>query len=246
LGTLSGIAGRGSSRVELRRQTGSAVRIVEDDLWRYGATAEVLAGTGRLMAGVAGGIHESVGGTYRSVGARVLTVLSGPVIEARVDVWRAPSGTETIAGLALVLPWNGWSMRGFLGRTEPDPLTLAEPSAGAGGVLVGRRLLGSKPLGRPSPPLHEVLGSIPEGARVRIRVKGPAAAEALDVLGDFTLWEPRAMDRDGDSWTIEITIPVGTHHFGFLADGEWYLPENVPDQVSDEWGRKNATLVIEG
>jgi hypothetical protein len=81
---------------------------------------------------------------------------------------------------------------------------------------------------------------------VRIRVKGPAGAEALDVLGDFTLWEPRAMDRDGDSWTIETTIPVGTHHFGFLADGEWYLPENVPDQVSDEWGRKNATLVIEG
>jgi hypothetical protein len=68
----------------------------------------------------------------------------------------------------------------------------------------------------------------------------------MDLLGDFTLWEPQAMSRDGDGWAIEIRIPSGTHHFGFLADGEWYLPENVPDLVSDEWGRKNATLVIEG
>lgn len=137
-------------------------------------------------------------------------------------------------------------MRGFLGRTEPDPLTLAEPSAGAGGIMVGRRVFGDEPLRRPPPPLHEVLESNEEGALVRIRVEGPAGATGLEVLGDFTFWEPRAMSRDGDHWTLEIQILSGTHHFGFLADGDWYLPENVPDLVSDEWGRTNATLVIEG
>jgi hypothetical protein len=41
-------------------------------------------------------------------------------------------------------------------------------------------------------------------------------------------------------------VPAGAHHYGFLADGEWYLPADEPSAVQDEWGRKNAILVIEG
>ena len=52
--------------------------------------------------------------------------------------------------------------------------------------------------------------------------------------------------RDGDEWVGRLTIEPGTHHFGFLADGEWFLPEDTPDTVPDEWGRTNATIVIEG
>jgi hypothetical protein len=54
------------------------------------------------------------------------------------------------------------------------------------------------------------------------------------------------MVRDGSRWRVRLNIPPGTHHFGFLADGIWYLPEDAPDTVPDEWGRRNATLVIEG
>jgi len=67
----------------------------------------------------------------------------------------------------------------------------------------------------------------------------------MAVMGDFTLWEPVAMTRDGARWTVRLRIPTGTHHFGFLADGAWYLPEDAPDTVPDDWGRKNATIVIE-
>jgi hypothetical protein len=62
-GTLKGIAGGGWSRTELRRTAGGPVRVVEDELWRYGGTGEVLVGIRGLLAGVAHGLHKSSGGT---------------------------------------------------------------------------------------------------------------------------------------------------------------------------------------
>jgi hypothetical protein len=53
------------------------------------------------------------------------------------------------------------------------------------------------------------------------------------------------MTREGARWSVRLEIPTGTHHFGFLADGEWYLPEDAPDAVPDDWGRENTTIVIE-
>ena len=67
----------------------------------------------------------------------------------------------------------------------------------------------------------------------------------MELIGDFTLWEPIPMEYDGTQWSAEVNIQPGTHHFGFLADGEWFLPEDAPDAVPDEWGRKSATIVIE-
>jgi hypothetical protein len=54
------------------------------------------------------------------------------------------------------------------------------------------------------------------------------------------------MERDGARWVAEVDVRPGTHHFGFLVDDEWYLPDDAPDAAPDEWGRMTATLVIEG
>lgn len=245
MATLRGVAGSGWSRAELVRTANGPPTMVEDGLWRYGATAEFLAGSSRIMGGVSAGIHETVGGTYRSAGLRLLAGWGGPALELRADAWRTPVGTEATGGLAFIFPFGGWSLRGFLGRTEPDPLTLAEPGGGAGGILLGRRLLGRDPLPAAGSPLHEVLGQNGDRARVRIRVQPPRETREVHLLGDFTLWEPVTMDRDGKEWVVELEIQEGTHHFGFLADGEWFVPEDAPDAVPDEWGRRNATLVIE-
>ena len=54
------------------------------------------------------------------------------------------------------------------------------------------------------------------------------------------------MARDGDDWVLELTIPAGVHHFSFLLDGRiWFVPAEAPGIAADEWGRKNATLVVE-
>ncbi len=54
------------------------------------------------------------------------------------------------------------------------------------------------------------------------------------------------MRREGNRWIAELSVPIGTHHYGFMVDDEWYVPDDAPDVVPDEWGRRSATLVIEG
>lgn len=243
--TVEGVVGSGWSRTELVPRADEATVTLEEALWRYGLTGEFLAGTRSVMAGLAAGVHESPGGSYRSVGGRLLLAGAGPVVELTLDAWQTPLGNQTTGGIALVIPLDDWSLRGFLGKSEPDPLTLAEPGGGSGGLMVGRRLWGRDPFPPARPPLHEVLDSAADAPRVRIQVRPPRGTEQVQVMGDFTLWQPIPMKKDGDRWVAEIRISEGVHHFGFLADGEWYVPDEAPDTVSDEWGRKNATLVIE-
>lgn len=250
---LAGTGGVGQSRVTLTevvqrmRRQATVTEILEDNLWRIGSTVEVLAGGGALSAGVAGGIHRSSGGTYSSAGVRVLLAGQLGALELRADAWRTPVGDEPTGGIAFYIPWGGWTARGIAGKPEPDPLLLAEPGRGAGGVLLGRRILGRGPVTLSAvAPLYQVVETTAAGARVRLTVRAPDGATAVSVLGDFTLWEEVAMTATGGRWTVEMVVPAGTHHFGFLVDGAWYLPDDAPDAVPDEWGRSSATLIIEG
>jgi len=189
---LRGTAGTGRSRVELHRR-GERVLFAEDDLWRLGGSAEALFGSSQVMGGFSGGVHRTAGGTYTTGGARA--VWAGPfgAAELRVDVWRTPIGTESTGGLAFVIPVGSWSLRGFAGRSEPDPLTLAEAGGGSGGVLLGRSLLRRGPAFRATAPLYEVLDSSGREARVRISVAPPGMATNVELLGDFTGWGPVPM-----------------------------------------------------
>lgn len=245
--TMAGTAGWGRSRVELSRYTDGPVRTVVDDLWRYGGTAELLAGSRTLAAGVSAGYHESAGGHFRSLGGRVVVGIGGGAVELRADVWDTPTGNETTGGLALAIPFGAWSMRGFLGRSEPDPLTLAEPGRGGGGALLGFRVAGRDGVGGfpPRSTVHQVVDSGEGDARIRFAIQAPEAG-TVALLGDFTLWQPLAMTRNGGEWVLEVAVPAGTHHYGFTMDGEWYLPDDAPDAFTDEWGRRSATLVVEG
>ncbi len=55
---------------------------------------------------------------------------------------------------------------------------------------------------------------------------------------------PLPLERDGTRWTLELSVEPEFHHFGFLVDGEWWIPEGVQGAVPDEWGRVNATMVV--
>ncbi|HSG07033.1 MAG TPA: glycogen-binding domain-containing protein [Longimicrobiales bacterium] len=250
---VAGTGGAGRSQVILTevvqrmRRRATITEVLTDDLWRVGSTLELLAGGDALAAGVAGGVHRSAGGTFRSAGVRVVMAGEFGALEVRADAWRTPDGNETTGGLAFYIPWGGWTARGVGGKPEPDPLLLAEPGRTAGGLLLGRRLLGAGPTAPDATPaLYEVVAVSPNEARVLLTVVAPSTASSVEVLGDFTLWEPVAMKAAGRNWTVEMDVPVGTHHFGFLVDGDWYLPDDAPDTVPDEWGRRSATLVVEG
>lgn len=246
--TATGLFGIGASRIELWRRFDGIHRVFEDDLWRVGGTAELLFGNGPLRVGVVGGAHDSPSGTYRSGGARLLMSGGWGAIEAQAEFWRAPLGTETelTGGLTFVIPVSGWRLRGFLGRSEPDPLTLTDPGGGSGGLLLARSLYSTDTELEDMPTPYSVQEETVAGARVRIRVDAPADAASVSLIGDFTLWDPIPMRQEGGSWAVDVDIPYGTYHYGFLVDDEWYLPDDALDVVPDEWGRQSAILVIEG
>ena len=83
------------------------------------------------------------------------------------------------------------------------------------------------------------------GTIAHFRLDG-GSAEKVELLGDFTGWEPVAMSHgDGTRWTATLEIPPGTHHFGFLLDGSWFVPNTAPGRVADDWGQVNATVVVQ-
>ena len=244
---VDGLVGIGTSRLQLRRRSDSpVVRTIDRDLWRVGGTTEILVRSGSTWFGLEGGAHHTSGGTYAAGGLRLILGGTQAAAELRVDAWETPVGTETTGGLAIVIPVRGrWSLRGFLGRSEPDPMTLAEPGSGSGGLLLGRTVYRGVTTTRRAS-LYQVVGSTETGARVRISVIAPATATRVEVMGDFSLWNPVPMSREKDRWTAVLEIGNGTHHFGFLVDDEWFVPDDASDVVPDEWGRRSATLVIEG
>lgn len=245
--TLRGTAGVGLSQLELFRDRDGPSRVFENDLWRYGTTGEVTLGPITSNVGVNAGWHRTPAGRYTSVGASFGVAGRWGIAEVRVDRWNTPTATETTGGIVILLPIGKlWSLRGFYGRTDPDPLTLAQPGSGGGGFLVGRSVLNTGTPAVSSLGAWEVVQYGEATSRVRFAVTPPEPATRVQLLGDFTLWEAREMTQDGDRWTVEIVVPAGTHHFGFQVDDEWYVPTDIPDVAPDEWGRLTATLVIEG
>ena len=244
---LRALGGYGRSQLELWLIDGGASRVFEEDLWRAGGSAELLIGPVTSRAGIIAGMHRTPEGNFRDLGARMMMAGRWGAAELRFDRWNTPTGSEMTGGLSLIIPiGNAWNLRGFFGRTDPDPLTLAQPGSASGGFLLGRSLLSSSDDVFADEAPYEIIEYGETRSRVRITVEPPVGATTVQLLGDFTLWDPVAMAREGNRWVLEIDVEPGTHHFGFLVDDEWFVPADAPDVVPDEWGRLSATLVIEG
>ena len=236
---LHGEGGRGRSNIEFRRNT--LVRAFSQDLWHYGGGPELQLRLGRMMTSAYYGVLETETGTYRKGEFEVRVGTNRSLVTGTLSVWDTPLGTETTGTISVTVPLGGpnWFARLVGGRTDPDPLVRSEPG-GQGGLVIGRRLVRFDP-GGATPVV--VLRSTSGGAAAQFRVED-RAAQRIEVLGDFSGWEPQAMVQDGSDWVLEIPLAAGTYHFGFLVDGEWFVPEGAPGQVSDDWGQMNATIVV--
>lgn len=239
--SLIGEGGTGNSTLILRR--GDLMREFDADLWHYGGGPELELRSRTAMVTLGSGVFESEAGTYRRISLEVLgTTVAGLTWQAGVRVWDTPTGTETTGGLTLSVPMGRrWFARLAGGRSDPDPLVMTQPG-GEGGFTLGRRLIVFGE-GRRGDPLVTVADS-DAGQSVRFRVEAPEAVE-LQLLGDFSSWAPLQMERDGKAWVLELPMAPGIYHFGFMKDGEWFMPVGAPGIVSDEWGQTNATIVID-
>lgn len=245
--TLAGRAGVGTSEVAVRdvpelpddvTPTGE----VSTDLWYWGGGPELTLPAGPMSVTLAGHAFDARNGAYRE-GRVSLDGEAGPVtLSVDLAVWDTPGDEEVTGGITLRVPLGSRSsVNAAARRADPDPL-LGTPASAQGSFTTSVRLARLGP--PPERPLYRVdrrgTASTPT---VTFTLRRPDADEVV-VLGDFTGWEPVPMERRDGVWEAELEVEPGVHHFGFRVDGEWFVPEDAPGRIPDDWGRTNATLVV--
>lgn len=231
---LRGAAGLGRTSTTFRSDLRSTT--VTDDLWSYGGGAEIGRIAGRASAFLGADVYESSRGSFLSGYARAVLQTGAMSTRLELGLWDTPSGFEPTGLVAVSVPF-GPGVRAELsgGRSAPDPL-LATQSSGDFGAIVSWQAIGARSVN------NDVVRL--QGGNAVFTLTAPAAAKVF-IVGDFTLWIPVPMDSgDGGVWTVELDVEPGRYEFGFLVDGEWFVPPGAGGIVIDEWGQPNATLIV--
>jgi hypothetical protein len=98
--------------------------------------------------------------------------------------------------------------------------------------------------GRPEPVPARAIETEQQG-RVVVRVPVREAPASLSIAGDFTGWMPVPMERQGNEWRFPLTLAPGVYRFAFRsADGEWFVPESIPNRTDDGMGGSVAVMVV--
>ena len=150
---------------------------------------------------------------------------------ASVTVWRTPTQ-------AFVLN---------VARQLPDFVRGAEA---ASSFTVGVRLNEPSPvlaLAMRTPPTVQVaaaeVDAHGDSTRRTLRVRAPAA-QRVEVMGDFTDWEPVALRSTGDVFTGSFALSPGSHRLVIRIDGgDWRPAANTP-AVDDDFGGRVGLLVV--
>jgi len=246
--SLRGFGGVGSSVVTVVRTFNRDTRFgrvtydlgfdLVTDLWSWGGGLEVGHRLGPVTPRAAVELYRAPQGDYATGRLGIEAALRQAVLFVEGSAWDTPSGSEysVIAGLQISVG-GGSSLLAIGGRYGPDPL-LDSPAAGAVGLTFSLR---AASLGPSEESRIEVSGG--SEPSVRIRLRAPDAA-SVAVMGEFTDWSEVPMSRDGKYWVLSLPVSKGAHHFGFLVDGQWYVPADAPGRTIDEWGGEQATLIV--
>jgi hypothetical protein len=231
---IHAVGGRGRTVTTFRRDL--LALTISADPWSYGTGAEFGRLAGHASAFIGADLIETSNGRYASAHARASLRAEGVETRLELGLWDTPSGFEPTGEVAVSVPLGG-GVRAELygGRSAPDPLLATLPSADFGAIL-SWQIVG---IAAQSSEVARV-----DGSDVVFTLSAPGAEEAF-VVGDFTLWIPVEMGRGEDgNWTLRLVIEPGRYEFGFIVDGDWYVPLDAEDVTIDEWGQPNATLVV--
>lgn len=78
--------------------------------------------------------------------------------------------------------------------------------------------------------------------RITARIGG---VETVEVMGDFSNWEPLPLVRRGrDSWELLVPMSHGVHHINMRIDGgQWIAPPGMPT-MKDEFSGEVGVIII--
>jgi hypothetical protein len=84
---------------------------------------------------------------------------------------------------------------------------------------------------------------------VRFSVVAPHAAK-VSIVGDFNHWNPTTLpmrrSADGQTWEVEVKLPVGRYSYAFLIDGAFAPDPAAPRGSGDDFGTPNSVLMVRG
>ncbi|MCP4687184.1 MAG: hypothetical protein GY859_03980 [Desulfobacterales bacterium] len=74
-------------------------------------------------------------------------------------------------------------------------------------------------------------------------------AKTVAVIGSFNNWRTNGFEMTRDSasktWTLSVNLPLGSHEYAFVVDGETIIPDpNALLRQDDGFGAQNSILVI--
>ena len=224
-----------------------ATETVEGDIQVLGGGLELSRSFGAVTTVVSGDLSDvengATAGTFAQAAAGVILDRGRWTAGARVEGQRTPEEAEIGGGVyGSVTAHPALEILAYAGRRLRDPI-FGTPGSLTVSLTASVRAVRWTP---PSPPPVVEIGEASNGGRtVRFAIRAPEA-DAVALTGDFTGWEPVPMERgDGDWWQLARELEPGLHHFGFLVDGDWAIPEDAPGVVEDGWGRRNASIVVE-
>jgi len=80
---------------------------------------------------------------------------------------------------------------------------------------------------------------------LRVVTVHQASAVSVEIMGDFTDWEPVAMmSMPNGEWQVERVIAPGPHRVAIRVDGgAWHVPSNLP-HVADDFGGEVGIVIV--
>lgn len=133
-----------------------------------------------------------------------------------------------------------------VGRLPIDP---ALATTGEQFLRVGFRLSlhRARPVPRIFAPVRSSSGAFQArqlpGAQVEFLLRAPKA-RTVELMGDFTGWEPRRMERVKGRWHLRLPVGPGMHRLNVRYDGgPWQAPPDTR-MVRDEFEQESGELVI--
>jgi hypothetical protein len=93
----------------------------------------------------------------------------------------------------------------------------------------------------PTGPTLALLGGAAGNQRIVVLAPG---ASTVELMADFTGWEPVALGRRDDGFALELPIAPGTHRVAIRVNGgPWMVPSNMP-AIDDDFGGRVGLVVI--
>lgn len=86
-------------------------------------------------------------------------------------------------------------------------------------------------------------GAAGDAPRRALRVRAPSARR-VEIMGDFTGWEPVELTAAGEVFTGTFALSTGSHRLALRLDGGAWIPAANTPAIDDDFGGRVGLLVV--